>query len=133
MKLPRPVAGVVFDMDGLLIDTEAVWRDVQLAEAEAQGLDLPLSVIESLIGQRWQVNHRILQGHFGRHCTVQEQLPDGRARVRVAAQSAVSIAEQLAGWGAQVEVLDPPSVRAELARIGAELVARYARPAEPPG
>jgi len=65
MQLPRPVAGVVFDMDGLLIDTEAVWRDVQLAEAEAQGLDLPLAVIESLIGQRWQVNHRILQGHFG--------------------------------------------------------------------
>jgi HAD superfamily hydrolase (TIGR01509 family) len=65
MRLPRPVAGVVFDMDGLLIDTEAVWRDVQLAEAEAQGLDLPLQVIQSLIGQRWQVNRRILQDHFG--------------------------------------------------------------------
>lgn len=65
MKFPRPVAGVVFDMDGLLIDTETVWRDVQLAEAEAQGLDLPLSVIQSLIGQRWQVNRRILQDHFG--------------------------------------------------------------------
>ncbi len=65
MKLPRPVAGVVFDMDGVLIDTEAVWRDVQLAEAGAQGLDLPLEVIQSLIGQRWQVNRRILQDHFG--------------------------------------------------------------------
>lgn len=65
MKLPRPVAGVVFDMDGLLIDTETLWRDVQQAEAEAQGLHLPLSVIHSLIGQRWQVNRRILQDHFG--------------------------------------------------------------------
>jgi HAD superfamily hydrolase (TIGR01509 family) len=65
MRFPRPVAGVVFDMDGLLIDTEAVWRDVQQAEAEAQGLDLPLSVIHSLIGQRWQMNRIILQDHFG--------------------------------------------------------------------
>jgi HAD superfamily hydrolase (TIGR01509 family) len=65
MRFPRPVAGVVFDMDGLLIDSETLWRDVQLAEAEAQGLDLPLEVIQSLIGKRWQVNRRILQDHFG--------------------------------------------------------------------
>lgn len=65
MRFPRPVAGVVFDMDGLLIDTEALWRDVQLAEAQAQGLDLPLEVIQSLIGKRWQVNRRILLDHFG--------------------------------------------------------------------
>jgi predicted DNA-binding transcriptional regulator YafY len=36
-----------------------------------------------------------------------------------------SIAEQLAGWGKDVEVLEPEAVRAELARIGAELVRTY--------
>jgi len=65
MRFPRPVAGVVFDMDGVLIDTETVWRAVQIAEAEAQGLDLPLAVIDSMIGAPWQVNRRQLQDHFG--------------------------------------------------------------------
>ncbi len=68
----------------------------------------------------------ILRDHFGRHCEVLGHEPDGRARLRVAAPMALSIAEQLAGWGAQVEVVEPEAVRAELARIGAELVARYA-------
>jgi predicted DNA-binding transcriptional regulator YafY len=67
----------------------------------------------------------ILRDHFGRHCETLETLPDGRVRVRVAAPMALSIAEQLAGWGASVEVLEPEAVRAELARLGAELVARY--------
>jgi len=65
MMLPRPVAGVVFDMDGVLIDTESVWRAVQIAEAEDKGLDLPLSVIDSMIGLPWQVNRQQLQDHFG--------------------------------------------------------------------
>lgn len=45
--------------------------------------------------------------------------------LRVSAHLALSIAEQLAGWGAAVEVLEPEAVRAELARLGAELVSRY--------
>ena len=67
----------------------------------------------------------VLRDHFGRHCESLETLPDGRVRVRVAAPMALSIAEQLAGWGAAVEVIEPEPVRAELARLGAELVARY--------
>ncbi|AGZ41814.1 helix-turn-helix transcriptional regulator [Actinoplanes friuliensis] len=67
----------------------------------------------------------ILRDHFGRHCETLGTLDDGRVQVRVAAPMAVSIAEQLAGWGASVEVIEPESVRAELARLGSELVARY--------
>jgi len=67
----------------------------------------------------------ILRAHFGRHCH-DELLDDTRSRVRVGAPTPLDIARDLAGWGSAVEVLDPPPVRAELARIGAELVGRYA-------
>jgi predicted DNA-binding transcriptional regulator YafY len=67
----------------------------------------------------------ILRDHFGRHCEVLESLDDGRARVRLAAPVPLMIAQQLAGWGTAVEVVEPESVKAELARIGGELTARY--------
>ncbi|MDI6104740.1 WYL domain-containing protein [Actinoplanes sp. NEAU-A12] len=67
----------------------------------------------------------VLRDHFGRHCEVLETGADGRARVRVAAPDARDLARTLSGWGAAAEVLDPPQVRAELARLGAELVALY--------
>jgi hypothetical protein len=37
----------------------------------------------------------------------------------------LSIAERIAGWGHTVEVVESDPVRDELARIGAELTARY--------
>ncbi|TYB51025.1 WYL domain-containing protein [Nonomuraea sp. PA05] len=66
----------------------------------------------------------ILRDHFGRHFESLGETQDGRARARVAAPMALTIAEQLAGWGARVEVEEPQEVRDELARIGAELVER---------
>jgi len=73
----------------------------------------------------------VLEDRFGRHCEVLEDLPDGRSRVRLAAPAPLMIAQDLAGWGAAVEVVESAPVRAELARIGAELTARYG--ADSPG
>lgn len=66
----------------------------------------------------------VLRNQFGLHCQVEDEV-GGRARVRLGAPTAVDVARHLAGWGAMVEVVSPAAVRAELARIGAELVARY--------
>jgi predicted DNA-binding transcriptional regulator YafY len=68
----------------------------------------------------------VLQDQYGRHCEVLDTVDDGRVRVRLAAPTPLMIAQPLAGWGAMIEVEDSPGVRAELARLGAELVARYA-------
>jgi predicted DNA-binding transcriptional regulator YafY len=74
---------------------------------------------------------RILRDHSGRHCHTEGEADDGRTRVRLAAPTPLDIARNLAGWGADVEVLEPPSVRDELARIGIELAGRYAGGATP--
>jgi predicted DNA-binding transcriptional regulator YafY len=57
---------------------------------------------------------------------VRDHLADGRVEVEIGMAYPNRIAEQLAGWGDHVEVVDPPEVRDLLARIGAQLVARYA-------
>ncbi|MFE6858476.1 helix-turn-helix transcriptional regulator [Nocardia sp. NPDC057668] len=67
----------------------------------------------------------VLQDRQGRHCVVEGPAPDGRIRVRISAPTALMIAQQLAGWGTALEVLEPESVRAELGRLGAELAAAY--------
>jgi predicted DNA-binding transcriptional regulator YafY len=67
----------------------------------------------------------VLRTQFGRHCHVEGEPGHGRARVRLAAPTPLDIARHLAGWGAMIEVTDPPSVQAELARIGAELTGLY--------
>ncbi|TLF73906.1 helix-turn-helix transcriptional regulator [Nocardia cyriacigeorgica] len=68
----------------------------------------------------------ILRDQQGRHCVVDGPIDDGRVQVRVTAPTAWMVAQQLAGWGDAIDVVGPGEVRAELARIGAQLVGRYA-------
>jgi predicted DNA-binding transcriptional regulator YafY len=74
----------------------------------------------------------VLRTQFGQHCHTDGELDEGRTRVRLAAPTPLDIARHLAGWGALIEVVEPRSVRAELARIGAELAARYRHASTPP-
>ena len=69
----------------------------------------------------------VLRKQFGRHCEVTWSLTGGPARAKVAAPSALDIARHLAGWGGGIELVEPDSVRDELARIAAELSERYPR------
>jgi HAD superfamily hydrolase (TIGR01509 family) len=83
MRLPYPVRGVVFDMDGLLVDSEVVWRDALQAQAEALGRPLPLAVANSLIGLPWGESERLLQAHFGPQFDVPAYIEGAAARAEV--------------------------------------------------
>ncbi|WP_380172484.1 helix-turn-helix transcriptional regulator [Kineococcus sp. DHX-1] len=71
----------------------------------------------------------VLRRQFGRHCTdVRSDVHDagaGRVRCRLAAPTALDLARTLAGWGGDLEVLAPDTVRDELARLGRELTRTY--------
>lgn len=71
----------------------------------------------------------VLRDHFGTYLDVIGDAPaagdEERIEVTLAAHTARSLAEQLAGWGSMIEVTGPEDVRRELARIGTELTAAY--------
>lgn len=65
-----------------------------------------------------------LRSQFGEQAVEDEPVDDQYTRLRVRAQTEVIIARGLAGWGEHLEVVEPDSLRDELARLGQHLVAR---------
>src|SRR5665213_447413 len=65
MALPRTAKAVAFDMDGLLLDSECVYRDALMATAAEMGADLPEAVVKRMIGHSWPGSAAVLRDHFG--------------------------------------------------------------------
>jgi HAD superfamily hydrolase (TIGR01509 family) len=71
MKLPRTPLAVVFDMDGLIFDTEALYQDAYMAAAKTGGHDLSLEVCQQTIGRTWVQARAILADHLGEDFAVE--------------------------------------------------------------
>lgn len=65
MVLPRPVKAVVFDMDGLLVDTETVIYRAMQRVAGGIGAKMPFATFQRMVGLQHAASDVILIEHFG--------------------------------------------------------------------
>jgi HAD superfamily hydrolase (TIGR01509 family) len=72
MALPRPIAAVVFDMDGLLFDTERLYERAFISASAELGYAADREVFCLLIGAPWPTGRRILLERYGPDFRVDE-------------------------------------------------------------
>ncbi len=100
-------------------DIAAYWgAQAEVIEGKRSGVAAVLRVHSLIVP--------VLRYQFGRYFTLLEE--GDVSIVEFRAHMLVGLAERLAGWGDRIDVLSPPCLRSELARIGSELVAHYGSP-----
>jgi HAD superfamily hydrolase (TIGR01509 family) len=65
MAFPRQIRAVVFDMDGLLVDTEVLIRDLMMKLAPQFGAELPDHVFQQMVGLPSDASDAVARAHFG--------------------------------------------------------------------
>jgi HAD superfamily hydrolase (TIGR01509 family) len=62
---PAPVAAVILDMDGLLLDTERVYRRAFIAAAARQGFEMSEDLYQAMVGLADNECFALIENHFG--------------------------------------------------------------------
>jgi beta-phosphoglucomutase-like phosphatase (HAD superfamily) len=91
MAFPHPIRAVVFDMDGLLVDTEVMIRDLMVKAALARGARLPYEVFIQMVGLPDQASNAVARAHFGDEFPLEDLLAEVSAGARAACEVGVTL------------------------------------------
>lgn len=81
MVFPRQILAVVFDMDGLLIDSESLVREAMILAAASLGFEMPLTLCASMIGLPEAQGLSKIREHFGPDFPMETYLVEERRQV----------------------------------------------------
>jgi beta-phosphoglucomutase-like phosphatase (HAD superfamily) len=91
MSLPRRVRAVVFDMDGLLVDTEQAVYASMLRASEARGRDMPMDVFRQMVGLTRAASDEIISAHFGGGFDIDAWAEDIRGHMQEAIAAGIAL------------------------------------------
>ena len=91
MAFPRQIRAVVFDMDGLLVDTEVLIRDLMMKLAPQFGAELPDHVFQQMVGLPSDASDAVARAHFGPDFPLEALEAELTVHVRAAMELGVAL------------------------------------------